>query len=354
MRSLQALSPFRAGRGRPRRSPGRRRTAVLLTTLAALTATATASPATAAVPAWPWDPGDGGTDTGGIEVVEERRVSDRVLDLTVDSPALGFEAHVRLLLPEGWSRDADRTWPALFLLHGPDEAEYRSWTQYTDVEGFLADKDVITVLPSGGQAGFYSDWWNFGLGGPGWETFHTEELTGLLEEYRAGEDRAVAGISLGGFGAMKYAALHDGVFGAAASYSGLLHTTMPGIFTVVTGILVREGSNPLGLWGDKWLFRSRWSANNPYDQAGGLNDVALYVSNGNGLPGPGDPPEQGVDALEIATRTTSEAFVARLDRLGIDVTEHMYRGSLHGWHHWEREFRTSWPVLAKGLGIPAG
>ncbi|MGD9485997.1 alpha/beta hydrolase family protein [Streptomyces sp. TRM70308] len=345
----------RSAHRRPaRRRPARRWAAGLLA--AVLTALLLAPQAGAAAPAWwPWPPGDdgGGDGPGGARVVAEDRVDDRTLDLTVDSPALGFEARVRLLLPAGWRPDAGRTWPTLYLLHGPDEAEYRSWTRYTDIEGFLADKDVLTVLPSGGQAGFYSDWWNYGLGGPGWETFHTAELPELLAAYGAGERRAVAGISVGGYGAMKYAALHPGLFHAAASYSGLLHTTMTGMRSVISGILAREGENPVGLWGDLWSGRARWSANNPYEQAAGLRDLPLYIANGNGRPGPLDPPDQGVDALEVATDLTSRAFANRLADLGVDATTHFYQGSLHGWRYWEREFRASWPVLARGLGVPA-
>ena len=65
----------------------------------------------------------------------------------------------------------------LYLLHGCCEAaDYRSWDQFTDVKAFTAAQDALVVLPTGGPAGMYTKWWNFGLRiTPDWETFHTAE-----------------------------------------------------------------------------------------------------------------------------------------------------------------------------------
>jgi S-formylglutathione hydrolase FrmB len=94
---------------------------------------------------------------------------------------------VRLLLPEGWSKQAGRTWPVLYMLHGGVD-DYTSWTRMTRVEELTEDLDAIVVMPEGGGSGNYSDWHNGGKGGPpGWETFHTEELLDVLESgYRNG------------------------------------------------------------------------------------------------------------------------------------------------------------------------
>ncbi len=67
--------------------------------------------------------------------------------------------------------------------------------------------------------GWYADAWNGGAGEPpAWETFHLVELIELLDRnWRADGARPVAGVSMGGFGAMAYAARHPGMFRAAAS-----------------------------------------------------------------------------------------------------------------------------------------
>lgn len=153
----------------------------------------------------------------GAWVVREERLSDRLLELTVHSTAVGRDVGVRLLLPPDWRAHPRRDWPTLYLLHGCCDGDtgYRSWTDKTDVAELTKRTNVLVVMPEAGPSGFYSDW----LSGPKWETFHLTELRGLLErEYRSGHRRAVAGLSMGGFGALSYAARHPGFFRAAASY----------------------------------------------------------------------------------------------------------------------------------------
>ncbi|MCP2256455.1 S-formylglutathione hydrolase FrmB [Streptoalloteichus tenebrarius] len=289
----------------------------------------------------------------GARVVRETRVSDRVLDLEISSPALGRIAMVRLLVPAGWHERARRDWPVLWLLHGCCEpADYRSWTQFTDVEEFTANLPVLVVMPSGGRAGMYSAWWNFGLGGaPDWERFHVTEVRQILERgYGAGARRAVAGLSVGGFGAMHYAFRHPDLFGAAASYSGLLNTLGAHVPELIKGILVREGFPLwLALWGSEHLNRALWVSHNPYDNIERLRGKPLYVSSGNGLPGPFDPPYR-LDALESAASVSSQEFTRKLRHAGIEVTTDFGAGT-HSWPYWQQALRRSWPVLAKGLGL---
>src|SRR5437773_7393562 len=82
-------------------------------------------------------------------------------------------------------------------------------------------------MPDGGHdanAGWYSDWVE---GSRQWETFHTSVLVRYVDRHfrtLGGGHRAVAGLSMGGFGAMSYAARHRGLFTAAASFSGAVDT----------------------------------------------------------------------------------------------------------------------------------
>ena len=109
--------------------------------------------------------GDGdGEAAGGPRVVAAERSGARVVDLTIDSPAVGRKVGVRLLLPRGFEREPGRRWPVLYLLHGCCDS-YQSWTRSTDVERLSAGDGVLVVMPDGGRAGFYSDWEH----GPAWE-----------------------------------------------------------------------------------------------------------------------------------------------------------------------------------------
>ncbi|MEW9549123.1 alpha/beta hydrolase [Nonomuraea sp. NPDC050783] len=275
--------------------------------------------------------------TASAEVLDERRLDERRMELTIRSPALGDETtKVRLLLPRGW--ESRRDWPVLWLLHGGLD-DHTSWTAKTDVAALTRDTGVMVVMPDGGKCGSYSDWWNGGDGGPPrWETYHLRELLPLLESrYRAGPNRAIAGYSMGGQGAMLYAA--KGSFKAAASFSGAVDILGPGVpQAVMAGTAVGcFGTDWKRIWGDPEAQRSIWRAHNPYDQAGKLKGVELYVAAGEG------------DVVEDLANRAARSFAGRLHDLHIPVRTHFYRGG-HNHTYWQRELHRAYPMLTAAIG----
>ncbi|WP_030542856.1 alpha/beta hydrolase family protein [Streptomyces albus] len=344
-----------------RPSPRHRRTRRPLRTLAALTAGTAllATDALSAAGAMAGAPTASGfsraTTTAaasGARIVSERRLDARTLDLMVDSPAVGTTLPVRVVLPAGFETEPDRTWPVLYLLQGAHD-DYTSWTRETDVEEFLADKDVIAVMPSSGPTGIPTAWWNYGRSSaPDYETFQVEEVMELLKlRYRASGTRAVAGVSTGGYGALAFAARRPGAFGAAASYSGIVDTTAPGMPAVLNAIVARESQPPLTLWGSPLLQRRLWNQHNPAAQARQLAGTRLYVSQGSGIPNTDFGNLEGA-LLEGTLWLQAKGFTKRLEWLGIPAETHLYSGGSHAWPYWQREFKASWPVLAAGLGLP--
>src|SRR5919201_6683338 len=202
---------------------------------------------------------------------------------------------VRLLLPDHYTTQPNRRWPVLWLLHGCCDT-YQAWTRSTDVEQLAGLADVLVVMPDGGRVGFYSDWYRPGQEGPSrWETFHLTELRQLLErDWHASDHRAIAGLSMGGLGAMAYPARHPGMFRAAASYSGVVHTRYLGAPEpapyIIRGLLSDAHEDPKALWGDLSRQADVWAAHNPYDLAARLRGTRLFLSVGNGRPGPPDRP----------------------------------------------------------------
>src|SRR5438093_5028298 len=151
----------------------------------------------------------------------------RCFDVVVPVPAglIVPDSTVRILLPTDYATTRAR-YPVLYLLHGAGDT-YRTWTEPTDVQEFSAQFPLIIVMPDGGhdsEAGWYSDWAD---GSRQWETFHTRVLVRYVHRpfpTLRPAHRAVAGLSMGGFGAMSYAARHRGLFRAAASFSGAVDT----------------------------------------------------------------------------------------------------------------------------------
>ena len=290
------------------------------------------------------------------QVLATERLGPRVRDLVIDSPALGRYAMVRLLLPRRFAAEPGRRWPVLWLLHGCCDT-YQSWTRSTDIQQLDGLAEVLVVMPEAGQVGFYSDWHEPGRGGPSrWERFHLTELRQLLErDWRAGNRRVVAGLSMGGLGAMAYAARHPGMFEAAASYSGLLHTRYQGDPVpgpqLIQGLLRQFGEDADALWGNPRRHGDVWAAHNPYDLASRLQGVRLFVSFGNGQAGPLDKPTGPGEARQIERNLYPQnlAFVERLRQLGIPVRSDAYGPGTHDWPYWQRELHRSLPMLLDGL-----
>jgi diacylglycerol O-acyltransferase/trehalose O-mycolyltransferase len=291
------------------------------------------------------------TADDGARVVGQTVVGPRTLDLTIQSPALGRTAMARLLLPPDWDAQPYARWPVLYLLHGCCD-NYTSWTRETDVAALTGGTDVLVVMPEAGPDGYYSNW----LSGPAWETFHTIELRQLLERgYRAGQRRAIAGLSMGGLGAFDYSARHPGMFQAAASYSGALDTTLSQeAINQVTSIVSSNGHDPDALWGDPTKQRLVWAAHNPLDLAFALRGTALFVAAGNGQPGPLDPPGTGFNESEALHGAETSALVDRLRLLHIPATVDLYGPGTHTWPYWQRELHASFPMLMAAVGASAG
>lgn len=275
----------------------------------------------------------------GAVVVGVTDVDDRTKDLVIDSPAIGSLVGVRLHLPKAFDAQPTTKWPVLYLLHGGG-GRHTDWPGFTDAEDLLKSTDVLAVLPDGGERGFYSDWWNDGKEGPPmWETFHLVELRQLLERnWNAGDKRVVAGLSMGGYGAMEYASRQPGMFLAAASFSGALDPFGGGLDI---------GTDDL--WGSRYSDEEIWQAHNPTANAAALKGTKLYVAYGDGGKGPLDPVAPPPDDIEPLIADQNRAFLAALAKNKIPVTIDAYGPGSHDWPYWERSLHDSLPLLLKAL-----
>jgi putative tributyrin esterase len=110
--------------------------------------------------------------------------------------------------------------PVLYLLHGLSDDD-TAWTRYTCVERYVARLGLAVVMPQVHRS-FYTD---EAYGAKFW-TFLTEELPSVVDAlFKVSTRRAdtfVAGLSMGGYGALKWALRQPERFAAAASLSGAL------------------------------------------------------------------------------------------------------------------------------------
>jgi len=282
-------------------------------------------------------------------VVATVEVEDHMVDLTINSAAVGGEVKVRLLLPADFADQPTRRWPVLYLLNGCCGTYDDGWTRYTDIERLSQRSPMMIAMPEGGAVGFYSDW----VTGPKWETFHTVELPAILaERYRASDRQAIAGLSMGGLGALGYAARHPDQYAAVASFSGITHTRYAGHAQNYLGLVESEGEEPLALWGDPDRDVEVWRQHNPYDLAEKLKGRPVFISCGNGTPGRLDASGTSPDDIEQSLHAENEAFAERLKEVGVDAQIRLYGDGTHNWPYWERELGIAWPMLTKSLGLP--
>lgn len=143
------------------------------------------------------------------------------------SEALGLSTSMTVILPQNTSsqigmenKAGAHRHPTLYLLHGLSDDD-SIWLRRTSIERYVASLGIAVVMPQVHRS-FYTD---MEYGGKYW-TFISEELPALARSFfplsAEREDNFVAGLSMGGYGALKLALRKPEMFAAAASLSGVL------------------------------------------------------------------------------------------------------------------------------------
>jgi S-formylglutathione hydrolase FrmB len=235
----------------------------------------------------------------------------------VASAALGVTKSVVVYLPAGYAADPARRWPVYYFLHGLGGDE-TNWTKHGELDK-VADRasvQAIIVMPDGDNS-FYTDsvtpmdyeaCLKDGTGlfnpaqsakencvkTPRYETWITKDLVTWTDStYRTiakRESRAIAGLSMGGFGALELGLRHKDLYVAAVSHSGVDALLYAGPFPYVAGKveLVNKVPAEAGDMFVKWLKVlfgndiANWRAHDPATLVGDLKpgELALYMDCG--------------------------------------------------------------------------
>jgi putative tributyrin esterase len=148
------------------------------------------------------------------------------------SDVLGLSTSMTVILPQwtasqvgvaGIARTAGH--PTLYLLHGRSDDD-TAWLRQTSIERYVAPLGLAVVMPQV-HLSLYADETH----GLRFWTFLSAELPAIVNSFfnlsRNREDTFVAGLSMGGYGALKWALRQPDRFAAAASLSGALDMADP-------------------------------------------------------------------------------------------------------------------------------
>lgn len=131
------------------------------------------------------------------------------------SESIGKDDAMNVLLPEGRG-----PFPVLYLLHGLSD-NYSSWQRRTSIERYAAKHRLIVVMPNGYRSWYVND---ARPAGRAYEDHILKDTVGYIDRLfptiRARRGRAVAGLSMGGYGAAMLALKNPNMFSVSVGHSG--------------------------------------------------------------------------------------------------------------------------------------
>lgn len=213
--------------------------------------------------------------------------------------------------------------PVLYLLHGLSD-DHSAWLRYTSIERYAARRGLAVVMPAVGRS-FYA---NEAQGHRYWD-YVSEELPRVMGQFfRVSQEPAdtfVAGLSMGGYGALKHAFTHPERYAAAASLSGVTRVTALADDLPRPEIVTRVFGGEIG----------------PSDDLFALLETApslprLYI---------------GCGTEETVLMPQNTALVAALEARGADVTTD-FRPGVHEWDLWDAQIQDVIDWLPIGDAAP--
>jgi len=208
----------------------------------------------------------------GLASLGQSATQSRIDCSALDSKVLKQTVHFCVYLPSGYDEGAaqqpTRRYPVLYFLHGLGDNEQTlfhsgGWTLLDDLRKRGRMGDFLIVSPEGRRS-FYI---NSADGQVRYSDFFLQEFMPLIErKYRirpGRSGRAISGISMGGYGALRMAFAHPELFSAVSAQSAALITESPQQLDSA-----ERAGTPLGgvlsaVFG-KSIDVRHWNENNPF------------------------------------------------------------------------------------------
>ncbi|MDX6289090.1 MAG: putative tributyrin esterase [Blastocatellia bacterium] len=243
-----------------------------------------------------------------------------------------------VILPPAYRSASTTRYPVLYLLHGLS-GHYTDWVTRTNISDYAAEYRLIIVMPEGNDS-WYVD--SSGVATDKYEAYILKELIPDVDKrfrtIQSRYGRAVAGLSMGGYGAVKYGLKYPSTFAFAASMSGAFGVT-------------RYTQNEMG--GSNWepFFKIFGPVGSEARKA---NDVFEIT---RGLPASRvaslpffyfDCGTEDAGRHVNANRELSQLFLEK-------KVPHEYRElpGNHSWEYWDQQVQEVLQIAAKQMRMPA-
>ncbi len=149
---------------------------------------------------------------------------NRILTEELKSKFIRTTLPYKVILPRDYSspQAKHKHYPVIYLLHGLT-GHFSDWTTRTKLAVYSRLAEVVIITPEGND-GWYTD--SATVPDDKYETYVLDELIPQVDQkfrtIQSREGRAIAGLSMGGYGALKFAVKHPDKFAFAGSMSGAL------------------------------------------------------------------------------------------------------------------------------------
>ncbi len=258
-----------------------------------------------------------------------------LLEVTAHSQTLEREVDFLVILPEsgsgliGMESRGSACCKTLYLLHGMSD-DHTIWLRRTSIERYASEKGLAVVMPAA-DLSFYT---NMAMGDRYWD-FISAELPALCRSLfpqmsSRREDTFAAGLSMGGYGALKCGLRAGDTFSCAAGLSSCAD-----IVRLVRSSSLARKEQWRDIFGDlrklPGSFNDLFAAAKDLAKAGSP-DVRFYMWCGT---------EDGLYPDNVKLRDHMQA-------LGLDLTYEESAGT-HAWKYWDEKIQTilNWLPLGK-------
>ncbi|MGA9882291.1 MAG: alpha/beta hydrolase family protein [Candidatus Acidiferrales bacterium] len=273
------------------------------------------------------------------------RAAGRAECSTVPSKILHRAVPFCILLPPSYDADKTRRYPILYFLHGLNEnaqilLNSGGWDLIQDLWSDHRIGEFLIVTPSADDS-FYINSLN---GRDDYQSFFIREFLPYIEHhYRTRDERrerGVGGVSMGGYGALRFAFLYSQLFGSVSAHSAALieqpdARIAPSVADTITQFMGTAFGSPFNR--AYWIRESPFTIVKTHPRPAGLK---IYFDCGT---------EDSFGFNRGAAK-----FHELLDSRNIPNEFHLYPGS-HNWQYFAQHLPASLEFQSRSFGLtPTG